>query len=235
MAPITPLRDPGSFFRDQPDWAERFRTPLLLAAAAVALVTAAYYGVSLVVGELASGTVVVDNAAYPGDQLCDVPTSMAVPDGCSEPATVERPRSAVYAEMVWEVGSTLSVLTLFGFAGSAISIAGASFRFHGDGTIANSLVVAAWGTVPFALILSVNAPILGYVVLEGGGPAGVAEVFGQFAPLMGFAMIAASLWAAYLWYAGLQLLHEVTDRQATIAVLGLLPMAIAFSVGLYGP
>lgn len=232
MAPRTPLRDPGPFFRSQPDWARLFRTPLLLGFGAVLFVGGAYYGVSLAVAELASGTVVVDNPAYPGDYYCDSELGRP-PTGCSEPATLERSQSAVFAESVREVGFMLSVLTFFGFLGSVILLAGASFRYHGEGSLSNSVRVAAWGTVPFALVLTANALILGYTLLESGTTYEVGGTVGRSFAVMGFATVVASLWAAYLWYAGLRLLHGVSDRQATITVAGMLSTSIALSFAIY--
>ena len=235
MPPRTPLRDAGGFYRDLPDWAARIRTPLLVGAGSVALVVVAYYAVSLAVAEFASGTVVVDNPAYPGDRVCD---SFVDRDrshsSCSEPATVERTQSAVLSEAVWNLGSTLSLGTFMSAVGAAIVIGSASFKYHGRKTVVNSLHVAAWGTVPFALALSLNAPIIGYMVLQGDVPADVGDVYGRYAPLMGVTMIGATLWATYLWYAGTRLLHDFSDRQATITAGGLFVSAVALTFGLYG-
>ena len=175
------------------------------------------------------GTTTVDNPAYPGDQFCGDEFQSMTPSGCSEPAT----RTVEVRSLLWDqVAEVLPVafvgLLVFWLLLAAALHVGALLG-GGDGRFGQTLALAAWGLVPAAAAAVVGGAALVFFAaradLSTGNPETLLkEVQTLSTGLSGAVMLSIQLggaaWQAYLWTAGLRVVHGLS-RAAAVAVAGL--------------
>lgn len=238
MAATTPLTAPDDFFTDPPEWGLRASTALGLVVGGFVLVALSFYLVGQGTAELVSGTVVVENPAYPGDLICDAPSGTTAPDGCSEPATHERSYSALVAEGFWSTGQTLALLLVGGFVFALVDVGTWAVYRDGEGSVVDSVSIAAWATVPWALAFTAFAPLLAYVVVSRSGSPSGSSFQGAVPDMGGLGLLAFALFvgaAVAAWlvcYCGLRGRHRLSDGWATWATIGIAGGGILAAAGL---
>jgi hypothetical protein len=219
MSPRTPLVHPDSYFAAHDTSPARG----VAVAALVALLTVVQVAaLGWVVAADTTGTVTAENPAYPGDRVCD---GAEQPDGCDEPATVQRDadrvvRSSVTAAALLSVGFLVAGwLLTTGLLHAGARLAG------GDGAGRDTLAVTAWGLPPATLagiaLLVVLALTFDPVHLTPRDtPAALREaVLAQVAAvdLVGTVWgVAGVAWGSAVWRSGLRHEHGLSARAATV-------------------
>lgn len=234
MAPVTPLLRPFRFFSDPPGWSRSPAVTLGLVLASTAALTAMVYGLGFVVAGELSGTVTVDNPAYPGDAFCDDSSfgGSAFDEelrGCEEPATIERDVSTMVMDAFDEVAAMMLFLfPLLWLLGGAVLHA-AVWLARGDGTVGDTYWIAAWSGVASALLAIPGFLLVAAAVrsadLDQADPDAIvasleASVAGLEPILFGVSLLGAT-WQAVLWFAGLVGVHDLDEGRA-LAVAGVL-------------
>lgn len=161
MSPRTPLLRPDRYFADRD--LDSARVLLVLAVVAAAMFVGVL-GVGLVVTANLDGTVMVENPDHVPEQLCDSGFD-STPEGCDEPAEVERNVDAVF----WEAFGGLLVplgigLLLVALGTAALLHVGARLAGGGGGWVP-AFQAVAWGAVPSVISLALGLGVL-YVALD---------------------------------------------------------------------
>lgn len=231
MLPSTPLHRPVGFFSDPPRWRWDPAVAVGVAVATGLVLAVTIYALGMVLAEQFTGTVTVDNPAYPGDTFCEGPMADefaeqpgSLADNCDEPAEVERDPEPYVHEAVTE----LTVLTFVGWmilwaVGAILLHVGARVA-GGDGTMRQTFAIAAWSGVP-SVLLSLPAAVvvaerLRTTELTLEDPEATRQaVESAIAPvepiLLAFTAV-GTLWQAAVWYGGLRGLHDVDRGLAAI-------------------
>lgn len=247
MAPATPLLHPIRFFRESGVWSRRPDVVLGLVFGSAIVLAAAIYGLGLVFAGELSGTVTVDNPAYPGDIFCEDSTfedafddessvDRSPPSGCDEPKTVERDAGEIamepFRDAAWKFLLGFPFLWLL----SAGIMHGVAWLAGGDGTFGDTLAIGAWSgavstavSVPgvFLLASAVRSADLDAADPEASLTALEASIGAQEPVLTGLSLLGVT-WTALIWFGGLVGLHEADDARAAV-VAGLLWLLMALS------
>lgn len=234
MSPRTPLVRPDSYFAERdPDGLRVLALVVLLALAG----PAAAYGIGWVLAAHLDGTVTVDNPERPPDWVCESDSDVHDRSDCDRPREVERDVDRVLMDAVGDLaGRALLALPLLWFlAGLGLHVG--SWLADGEGGVAASFAVAAWGLVPALVGIPVVLCAL-YVGLDpvtvtpADDPSVVLEgVRRQIAALDAFGTAVSLLttaWGAVIWRYGLEHDRGLGGAAAT-AVAGLVatPLALA--------
>lgn len=234
MLPPTPLHRPFSAFRDPPRWITRPGVILGLALGSAVFLTAAVYVFGQVLAAQTTGTVAVDNPAYPGDGFCNNPAAQeAMPEGhrvtgCDEPKTVQRDASAIVEEAVVQIVGLVFFGWLFMWLVGAGALHVAAWIARGRGTAAESFAIASWSGAASALASIPSLVVLTLAIrssdVELSDPERARQTLeAAIAPVEPLLLVLALLgttWQAVVWYAGLRELHDLdASRAAFIAVV----------------
>lgn len=240
MLPSTPLHRPVGFFSDPPRW--RWSPAVAVGVAFVTglVLAIVVYWLGQVVADQFTGTVTVDNPAYPGDVFCDGPAADEFADEpgslaerCEEPAQVERDPEPYVQEAVAE-------LAFFTFVGWMILWAAGAILLHvgakvagGEGMMRQTFAIAAWSGVPSVLTSLPAAVILAEELQSAeltlddpeASQQAVEAAVAQAEPLLFAFSLVGTVWQAAIWYGGLHGLHDV-DRGPAAVVAGVFWVAM---------
>lgn len=238
MVPATPLHRPRQAFANPRSWCLNPAVVAGVALGSALLLAIATYALGVELAEQFTGTVTVDNPAYPGDGFCEGPAfdemyeevndeSSEFPSmdaACDEPKTVERDPAPIVREAFARVA-------LYVFFGWFILWTGGAFLLHvaakiaeGDGSLTETFAIAAWSGVPSALASIPAVVLVGYAVqsaeLSLENPERTREAIetavAPAEPVLLLFTVIGTLWQAGIWYAGLVSRHDLDTGQATI-------------------
>lgn len=228
MFPPTPLHRPFSAFRNPPRWITRPGVIFGLALGSAVLLAAAVYVFGQVLAAETTGTVTVDNPAYPGDGFCENPAAReAMPEdhrvtGCDESETVQRDSSAIVEQAVPQIVGMVFfgwlLLWLLGAGGLHV----AAWIARGRGTAAESFAIASWSGAAAALASIPSFVVLTLAVrsadIELSDPERTQQSFdAAIAPVEPYLLLLGllgTIWQALVWYAGLRGLHDLDGSRA---------------------
>lgn len=177
-----------------------------------------------------SGTVAVDNPAYPGDALCENPAfEDAYPEGfdrggCDEPKTVQRDTDAIVNQAFVDVAGLLLFVWLFMWVLGGLALHAAAWLANGRGTIGDSFAIASWSGAASALTAIPSLVVLAFAIRSAefapSDPERSQQAFeAAIAPvepyLLLFGLIGTT-WQAVVWYAGLVGLHDLDESRAAV-------------------
>lgn len=231
MLPSTPLHRPVGFFSDPPRW--RWSPPVAVAVAFVTgfVLAILVYLLGDVVANQFTGTVTVDNPAYPGDVICEGPTAdefsdhpVSMEERCDEPPTVERDPAPYVREAFSEVAFYLFVGWLFMWAVGAILLHVGAKVADGEGMMRQTFAIAAWSGVPIVLtslpttVIVANRLQSAEFTLESPEAARqtIETAIAPVEPILLAFSVVGTVWQATIWYGGLRGLHDVDRSRAAI-------------------
>lgn len=232
--PRTPLLHPDEYFERSPP-AREFGLALAIAVA-VALATTAGVGV---VGWAFAGKldvqVTVDNPAHAPDWACDDEFSdIPTPEGCAP--DVPETTQVNLGQQVWEEFTgylpLVFVLGVLAWPVVAAVLHGLSALAGGEGSLAGTLTVAAWASVPeLVRVVGASAYVvwrIQRITLPREPEAAVERLrtlteFGTQAPVLVLGILVTA-WQAYIWTHGLRHARSLSlgaaARVAGVAALG---------------
>lgn len=228
MVPRTPLHRPFSTLADPPDWVTNPLVVAVLALGSAMVLAVAVYVLGQVMAAQTTGTVTVDNPAYPGDAFCDNPAFEEVQtehfpeERCDEPETVQRDPAPMVKETFAEAAAMLFFgwLLLWCFGAVALHVAA---RFGGGrGSIGDSFAIASWSgaasalaAIPGILLLALAVRSEGYTFSDPERTRQTVEA--AIAPVEPYLLLLGLIgttWQAVVWYAGLVGLHAMDEARA---------------------
>lgn len=198
----------------------------------------------LVLGRVLSSemttTYTIDNPDRPPEWVCDRSfgdegAMDVMRGGCDEPETIEREAGVLFWEAWTDVAWTVLLAFPLGWILYGIALHVTSAFVGGSGSIGRTFAVAAWGTIPEALLFVVSTIALGGVLqvttttVPSDPEAFVAWVESGwvFAALL-VVGVANVLWSSYVHYGGL--IHarnlEATDAAIAAGSVALLALFI---------
>lgn len=241
MVPLTPLHRPFATFREPPKWITNPAVIVGLTLGSAVLLAVAVYALGQVLAAQTTGTVTVDNPAYPGDAFCENPAFEETqpdryqPGGCDEPETVERDPSAIVSEAFAQVAGLLLFGWLFLWLLGGIALHVAAWLANGRGTPGDSFAIASWSGAASALTAIPSVVVLALAVqstdIAMSDPERTRQTLeaaiGPVEPFLLLFGLIGTTWQAVIWYAGLVELHDVDGARAAFisGVFWLLLMA----------
>ncbi|WP_460918986.1 Yip1 family protein [Salinarchaeum chitinilyticum] len=243
MVPPSPLHRPVEFFSDPPPWATSPAVAVGVAFASGLVLAVGFYALGLEIAEQFTGTVTVDNPAYPGDLFCEShsgsETGTSWPgEACDEPAQVERDPEPIVRDAFREASVYLFIGWLIAWAVGAILLHVAAKVADGEGSMGETFAIAAWSGVP-SVVTSMPAILVISRALESAELTledpdatiqAIEAAIAQVEPLLLVFTLIGTTWQAAIWYGGLRGRHRLQVGAA--AVIAGLFWAISFAMTL---
>ncbi|MBV0923785.1 YIP1 family protein [Halomicroarcula limicola] len=236
------LARPGAFFESRVDRLNGFRGGALALLFSV-VATVILGGVLRRFTAMFTGTTTVDNPSYPGDMICEdgafAEMNMTVTtSGCDLP----KRKSVEISSLLWDEVAGVVPWLVVGFVVVwfvlAVALHVGAWLGGGTGRFGQTLEVAAWGFLP-TLVTSVvgGAALLFFASrtdLSASSPEALLPAIRSLqSGVSGLTLLLIQLlgatWQAYVWAAGLRVVHEVSRRAAVaVAVLvALVPVLLS--------
>ncbi|WP_135302049.1 Yip1 family protein [Haloarcula amylovorans] len=192
---------------------------------------------------LFTGTTTVDNPSYPGDMICEngglEGLNMTVTmSGCDQP----KQKSVEISSLLWDemagIVPWIAVGLLLVWFGLAVALHVGALLGSGSGRFGQTLEVTAWGLLPTVVTSVVGGAALLFFAsrtdLSASSPEALLPAIRSLqSGVSGLTLLVIQLlgatWQAYVWAAGLRVVHEVSRRAAVaVAVLvALVPVLLS--------
>lgn len=234
-SPLSALRGAGTAALDRSagfferEWV-RSPVVVLVVVAAVAVLTAAgVAGLGVVFEATIDQQITVDNPAHTPDWVCeDEGPSSAFADGCDEPETIQVDAGSELRDVAMEFVPVILIgVPIWWIVFGGVLHLGARLA-NGEGSIGDSLAIAAWAIVPELLRLAAGIVAIHYALdaaaISGATPeALVDDATAAMASVEGPLAVASLLTIAVQWWivvGGLETRHDLPrDAAAGLAAL----------------